>query len=344
MFKVIVLARKRADIPFEQFRAYYTNTHVHLMNGLLEHGAAVHRRNFVIHPDPEKPGQFDVISEVFYEDRAVAEATMREMADPEIHRQRIEDEQRFLDPASVQVFMVEEETTVFRPLPQLDWHMQVTDAVLSRRSIRKFLPDPVAPAILAQVLETAQRAPSGGNVQPWNVHVVSGGALDRMCAAIARLVPQGRAAHNGEYDIYPAQLAGRYGASRVEVAESMYQAMSIPREDKPGRLAHVARNFEAFGAPVLLLVHTPRYMGPPQWADIGMWMQTVMLLLREAGLDSCPQEAWSLYQSEIRQHVPLPDDHIFFCGISVGYRDPDAPVNTFDVTRVPLAEVATFVS
>lgn len=114
--KVVVLARKRPDIAFEAFRDYYSNHHVHLMNRLLKHGAAVHRRNFVIHPDPARPGAFDVISEVFYEDRAVAEATMRELADPEIHRQRLEDEAQFLLPESVQVFMVETETTVFRPL------------------------------------------------------------------------------------------------------------------------------------------------------------------------------------------------------------------------------------
>lgn len=119
MFKVILLAKKHPDISAEAFRAYYSGHHVHLMNGLLEHGAAVHRRNFVVHPDPKHPGDYDVISEVFYEDRATAEATMREMADPEVHRQRIEDEARFLIPESVRVFMVETDTTVFRPLADL---------------------------------------------------------------------------------------------------------------------------------------------------------------------------------------------------------------------------------
>ncbi|WP_068076635.1 EthD domain-containing protein [Novosphingobium lentum] len=116
MFKVMLLAKKRPDLSAEAFRDYYSNHHVHLMNRLLEHGAAVHRRNFVIHPDPATPGEVDVISEVFYEDRSVAEATMRELADPEVHRQRIEDEQRFLIPESVRVFMVETDETVFRPM------------------------------------------------------------------------------------------------------------------------------------------------------------------------------------------------------------------------------------
>lgn len=116
MFKLVLLAKKRPDISCERFRDYYSNHHVQFMNSLLKHGAAVHRRNFVIHPDPAKPGEYDVISEVFYEDRGVAEATMKEMADHEIHRQRIEDEEKFLIPSSVRVFMVETDTNVFRPL------------------------------------------------------------------------------------------------------------------------------------------------------------------------------------------------------------------------------------
>lgn len=115
-FKVIVLARKRPDLSDEEFRAYYNDHHVHLMNRLLHHGAAAHRRNFVVHPDPANPGDYDVISEAFYEDRSVAEATMRELAQPEVHRQRIEDEAKFLLPESVRVFMVETATTVFRPI------------------------------------------------------------------------------------------------------------------------------------------------------------------------------------------------------------------------------------
>ncbi|WP_176593600.1 nitroreductase [Sphingobium sp. EM0848] len=221
--------------------------------------------------------------------------------------------------------------------------MNVSEAVTSRRSIRQFLLDPVDRAVLERVLEKAQRAPSGGNLQPWNVHVVSGTALNRLCGALAKVLPQGRAGHSGEYAIYPADLADRYSDSRYEVGESMYAALGVTRDDKQGRLAQFARNYRAFGAPVLMLVHTPRYMGPPQWADIGMWLQTVMLLLREEGLDSCAQEAWAVYQKQIREHVAIPGDHIFFCGISVGYRDPDAPVNSFPVARTPLKQVVTFV-
>lgn len=220
--------------------------------------------------------------------------------------------------------------------------MNVSEAVASRRSIRHFLPRPVARNVLERVLEKAQRAPSGGNLQPWNVHVVTGTALNQLCDGLAEVLPLGRAAHSPEYAIYPADLADRYGESRHEVGESMYAALGVKREDRAGRLAQFTRNYRAFGAPVLMLVHTPRYMGPPQWADIGMWLQTVMLLLREEGLDSCAQEAWAVYQQHIREHVTIPADHILFCGMSIGYRDPDAAVNSFPVSRAPLGSVVTF--
>ena len=104
------------------------------------------------------------------------------------------------------------------------------------------------------------------------------------------------------------------------------------------------RNYNGFGAPVLLLCHFPRLMGPPQWSDVGMWLQTIMLLLREEGLDSCPQEFLSLYAQLIKQHIGVSDEsHIFFCGMAIGYRDPAAPVNSYDRPRVPLDRQVSFV-
>jgi nitroreductase len=218
----------------------------------------------------------------------------------------------------------------------------VSQAVATRRSIRAFLPDPVDPQVLRDVLTRAQNAPSGGNLQPWQAHVLAGQPLADLLATVAQVVPQGRAAFAPEYNVYPPDLQGIHADRRHAVGEAMYAALNIAREDKAGRLRQFAANFRAFDAPVLMLVHTPRFMGPPQWSDIGMWLQTVMLLLREAGLDSCAQEAWAVYQAQIRQCVPIPDDHIFFCGLAIGHRDPAAPINTFPVPRAPLDEVVTF--
>jgi len=216
--------------------------------------------------------------------------------------------------------------------------MTITEAVRSRRSVRAFLDKPVDRETLTRILEKAQRAPSGGNTQPWHGIVLTGAPMQRLFDRIAREFPKGRAAHAPEYHIYPPELDGPYEARRRGVGEDMYGALEIAREDKAQRLAWFANNFRAFGAPVLMLVHTPRYMGPPQWSDIGMWLQTIMLLLREEGLDSCAQEAWAVYSPQIREVVDLPEDHTFFCGLAIGYRDPDAPVNRFPVARAPLEE------
>ena len=216
--------------------------------------------------------------------------------------------------------------------------MNVTQAVQSRRSIRRFTDQSVDRETLTRVLEKAQRSPSGGNVQPWNAVILTGEPMQALFDRVAQEFPKGRAALKPEYDIYPKDLDGVYEQRRFGVGEDMYASLGITREDKAKRLMWFANNFRAFGAPVLMLVHTPRYMGPPQWSDIGMWLQTVMLLLREEGLDSCAQEAWAAYSPQVREMVDIPDDHIFFCGMAIGYRDPDAPVNQFDVKRASLDE------
>ncbi len=217
--------------------------------------------------------------------------------------------------------------------------MNVSDAVASRRSIRAFLDQPVDRAVLTRVLERAQRSPSGGNTQPWNAVLLTGAPLQTLLGKVADVMPQGLAAYSPEYNIYPPELDGAYQERRFGVGEAMYAALDIPREDKASRMQWFARNFQAFGAPVLMLVHTPRYMGPPQWSDMGMWLQTVMLLLREEGLDSCAQEAWAVYTKQIRECVDIPDDHIFFCGLAIGHGDRSLPINQFPVPRAPLDEV-----
>ncbi len=216
--------------------------------------------------------------------------------------------------------------------------MNVTEAVTSRRSIRAFQDKPVDQALLRRVLETAQRSPSGGNTQPWHAVMLTGDPLAALFAKVAEVLPQGRAAMASEYHVYPPELDGAYEVRRRGIGEAMYAALDIPRDNKLGRLGWFARNFQGFGAPVLMLVHTPKYMGPPQWSDIGMWLQTIMLLLREQRLDSCAQEAWAVYAKQIRKCVEIPDDHIFFCGMAIGWGDRAHAVNQFPVARAELNE------
>ena len=220
--------------------------------------------------------------------------------------------------------------------------MNVNEAVKTRRSIRAFTDQAVDFDILKAILEAAQLSPSGGNVQPWNAKVLTGAPLQKLIDAVAAKLPQGPAAQSPEYDIYPKDLPEPYRSRRYGVGEALYDSIDIAREDKMGRMMQMAQNFRAFNAPVCMFVHTPKYMGPPQWSDIGMWMQTIMLLLREAGLDSCAQEAWSMYGADVRAALDIPDDDVFFCGMAIGYRDSAAPINNFPVPRAKTAENISF--
>lgn len=220
--------------------------------------------------------------------------------------------------------------------------MNVTDAVKSRRSIRQFLDKPVDVDTIRTVLETAQRAPSGGNTQPWSAVVVGGEELARITAAIKAKVPSAPMGEDMEYDIYPKDMTGRYEDQRRGVGRAMFEAIGLDRSDSAGRIEQMGKNWDSFGAPVQLFTYTKKYMGPPQWSDMGMWMQTVMLLLREKGLDSCAQEIWALYGTYMRELLNISDDHIFFCGMAIGYRDPNHPINNFDVSRVSVEDAISF--
>ena len=209
--------------------------------------------------------------------------------------------------------------------------MDVTDAVARRVSIRAFKPQAPPAATVREILELAARAPSGGNLQPWRVWALAGEALADLKAKVAAN-PFGEAP---EYDVYPANLWDPFRTRRYQNGEDLYASIGIPREDKPARLRQLARNGELFGAPVGLFFCLDRQLGPPQWSDVGMYMQTVMLLAVERGLDTCPQEYWARYPKTLAQVLNLPDDHMVFSGMALGWRDEAHPINTLRASRDP---------
>jgi nitroreductase len=216
--------------------------------------------------------------------------------------------------------------------------VHVTDAVLARKSVRAFLPEPVADDALERLLTTASRAPSGGNVQPWRIYVVNGESMVRFRDFIATRQPGAPA-----YEIYPSPLEEPYRTSRYKVGEDMYATLGIGRDDKAGRFAQFARNLDFFGAPAAIFCFVDRAMGPPQWSDLGMFLQTFMLLAQEAGLDTCPQEAWAVHEEAVSEFVGAPPEQRIFCGMAVGHADPDAPINSLVTEREPLEVFARFV-
>lgn len=216
--------------------------------------------------------------------------------------------------------------------------MNVTEAVTTRRSVRHFLDKPVDLETIRRVMDTARWSPSGCNYQPWQATIVTGQPLADLRARIA-----GKPMGELEYSWDAPAAHPEYKERLNGISKGMFEAMGIARDDGPARMAAMARNTTNFDAPALLLCYFPRFMLEPQWSDTGMWLQTVALLLREEGLDSCFQEFMAFYANEIREFLEL--DHestMFFCGMAIGYRDPDMPVNTFERERVPLDEQVKF--
>ncbi|MFW2332775.1 nitroreductase family protein [Ilumatobacter sp.] len=216
--------------------------------------------------------------------------------------------------------------------------MHVSDAVNARRSIRRFTDESVADDTIRTLLGRAARSPSGGNVQPWRLYVVNGDTMARFRSLIADRQPSA-----GEYDIYPPDLWEPYRTNRFTIGEQMYATLGIGRDDKAARLRQFADNQDFFGAPAALFCFIDRRMGPPQWSDLGMFLQTFMLLAQEAGIDTCAQEFWSVHHGTVREFVGAPDEEMLFCGMAIGHADATAPINTLVSERMPLDEWATFV-
>jgi nitroreductase len=219
--------------------------------------------------------------------------------------------------------------------------MTISDALKSRRSIRAFLPTNVTEVTLKALLASAAHSPSGGNLQPWEVAVVTGRAKlaleDKIAAAFAqggKPVP--------EYSYYPRTWREPFKMRRMECGKQLYDALKIGRDDKAGQRAQWGANFRAFDAPVLLLFLVPGHMERGAFVDMGLFMQSVMLAALDHGLATCPQAAFTEYASLIKEHLGYPADHILIAGMALGYADDSAPVNHYHTSRAPVSSFTRF--
>jgi nitroreductase len=218
--------------------------------------------------------------------------------------------------------------------------MNVSEAVDSRMSCRAFSKQLVSSDVVRSILESAKRAPSGGNIQPWHVHVLAGEPLRQFLAEITTKAAAHPDGEGTEFDVYPKLLKEPYRSRRFKCGEDLYATINVPREDRSARLQQYARNYALFDAPVALFFAIDRQMGIGQWVDLGMFLQTIMLLARERGLDTCPQESWVVWHKSIEAFLQLPPELMFFCGMALGYRDESAPINRLRTDRASLDEFA----
>lgn len=220
--------------------------------------------------------------------------------------------------------------------------MDVTTALEKRISIRAFLDKPVDEALVREVLDAAKFSPSGGNLQPWKVIAVAGAEKDACTDLAQRTLAANPKGEAGDRPIYPADLWEPHRSRRFKVGEDMYALLGIPREDKPSRFAWVARNYQFFGAPVGLFFVIDERMGHGQWAHLGMFMQSIALAAVERGLGTCMQEAWGMVRMSLKAHFGLGETEMIYCGLALGWPDPDASVNTLRSDRAGVDEFATF--
>ena len=207
--------------------------------------------------------------------------------------------------------------------------MNVSDAVKSRKSIRAFKDKPVETTLLVNLLKMASRSPSGGNLQPWHIYLLNGKKMDDF----KEFMKQWENPEQPQYEIYPPNLKEPYRTSRFQLGEAMYELLEIHRDDKAARFAHLMENFNFFGAPAALFCFVDETMGPPQWSDLGMFLQTFMLLAQEYGIDTCAQEAWAVKPDSLREFFLVPGELNIFCGMAIGYKDAYAKVNELHSQR-----------
>ncbi len=216
--------------------------------------------------------------------------------------------------------------------------MDVSEAVDSRLSVREFLKDPVEDKLIEELLEKSSRSASGGNLQPWKIYVINNESMEKF----AKFQANWDQPEVPGYEIYPSPLKEPYRTSRYQLGEAMYELLGIPRDNKDARIKQVMRNFEFFGAPAAIFCFIDKQMGPPQWSDLGMFLQTFMLLAQEEGLDTCAQEAWSIKNDSVSAFVKADPDDVLFCGMCIGYKDIEDPINSLESERRALADWAKF--
>ncbi len=220
----------------------------------------------------------------------------------------------------------------------------VDAAITSRRSIRAFLPTPVAREDIEAILSVASRAPSGSNTQPWKVYVLSGEIRRQLSQRILDVYadPQQLASQKEEYDYYPREWVSPYVDRRRKVGWDLYALLGLTRENKAGMQAQHGRNYAFFDAPVGLIFTIDRVMEQGSWLDYGMFLQNVMVAARGRGLDTCPQAAFTQFHRVIAEVLQLPDSEQLVCGMALGYADSSKVENTLVTERAPVAEFARF--
>lgn len=218
--------------------------------------------------------------------------------------------------------------------------MDVLSTMKDRRSVRAFLDKPVAKEKIEQIIEAARFAPSGVNIQPWKVAVVTGIKRQAICEAFISAFRSGQKM-NPDFQYYPLQWREPYKSRRFKCGMALYKALGIERDDKARRKEQWELNYNFFHAPVGMFIYLDDYLEKGSWMDMGMFLQNLMLAARGVGLETCPQAAMAEYPDIVREQLNLVGQHIV-CGLALGYADWDHPVNQYRTERESVDTLTTW--
>ena len=210
--------------------------------------------------------------------------------------------------------------------------MELKKAIEKRYSVRSYLDKAVDKDTVKNILEVAKRAPSGVNSQPWKVYVVMGNTRNNLVKEACENFDKGDM-EKEVYQVYPTERPDWYKARQRGAGFALYGALGIGKEDMDKRFTQARKNYEFFGAPVGIFITVHNSVGPNGWGHVGHFVQNICLAAVDAGLATCLQEAWAGFPGLIKKYTHYGDEEIMWCGIALGYEDPDHPVNSFRTDR-----------
>jgi len=220
--------------------------------------------------------------------------------------------------------------------------MNLNELIKSRYSVRSFTDDNIDIKTIREILEIASNAPSGGNIQPWKVYVVTGRAKEKLIKKVLNNFDNG-VQEKIEYDIYPNPLDEEYKRRRSECARDMYTALSIEQDDIELRLSQIRENFKFFGAPVGMIVTIDRAFAENGWGHVGMFIQNICLSAVDNDMGTCLQESWSIYPKTVKDFLNIPNNEVVWCGIALGYPNKEHPINNYRTSRESIENFVTFI-
>jgi nitroreductase len=224
-----------------------------------------------------------------------------------------------------------------------DARREAIDGVIKQRfANRSFTQRPVSRQTVEDILEVARYAPSGANIQPWRVYVLSGAEKDRVSRALSKAHDEARDRHSSEYQYYAPQLPEPYLSRRDEFGRRFYGALGILQSDLIGRARQTAKNYGFFGAPIGLIFAIDRRLQVGSWLDLGMFVQNVMIAAGARGLQTCPQETFAKYHALLRELLPLPAEEMVVCGMSLGFAEEAVARQGGLMPKAPVSEFAKF--